>query len=273
MPVVTGTDEDDTTAGGAGGAYRWWSGLRRTRPGARRRRWWAWVAGGLVVTLTVAAGITAVTFPVVAAVACPACRGLDRLADGVYAEPGQTPVQRRQVLAVLATADERIRAFYGSRRSRPRVLVCRTPACYHRIGGGGEKGQSVLDVGLILSPDGINGVIAAHELAHVEFHERLGGARRGVPQWFDEGLAVLVADDPRYLAPVSAADRCLVEPGGPLPTTGDRWRRAATADPDTYARAACVVSRWVAGHGGPPAVTGLIGKLSGGAHFDAVVPG
>jgi hypothetical protein len=67
-----------------------------------------------------------------------------------------------------------------------------------------------------------------------------------VPQWFDEGLAVLVSDDPRYLRP--EGDRCLVEPAGPLPDTLDGWLTAASADAQVYAQAACAVSRWAAGH-------------------------
>ena len=102
----------------------------------------------------------------------------------------------------------------------------------------------MLNRAVMLSPRGIDPVIAAHELTHVELHARLG--RGSVPQWFDEGLAVLVADDLRYLRPAGEGDRCLVTPTGPLPDTLSGWLRAASVDAQVYAQAACAVSRWTA---------------------------
>ncbi|MDX3109576.1 hypothetical protein [Nonomuraea angiospora] len=94
----------------------------------------------------------------------------------------------------------------------------------------------------------------------------LNGAE--VPQWFDEGLAVLVSDDPRYLAPTG--DRCLVDPRQPLPVTLEEWLRAASADPRTYAQAACQVSRWAGTNGGKEAVRTLVERLSAGQAFSDV---
>ena len=53
---------------------------------------------------------------------------------------------------------------------------------------------------LLLSPRGLNAVITSHELTHIELHHRIGSFRswRTIPAWFDEGLAVLVSEDPRY---------------------------------------------------------------------------
>ncbi|MFG1943168.1 hypothetical protein [Nonomuraea sp. NPDC048826] len=67
----------------------------------------------------------------------------------------------------------------------------------------------------MLSPRGADPVIASHELSHVELHTRLAGAE--VPQWFDEGLAVVVCGDPRYLAPASVR----VSPSPPSSRPGD----------------------------------------------------
>ncbi|TQM14940.1 hypothetical protein [Pseudonocardia kunmingensis] len=136
--------------------------------------------------------------------------------------------------------------FFGGLRSDPAFLACLTDACYTRIGGGGERGIAVLNRTVMLSPRGIDPVIAAHELTHVELHARLGTA--SVPQWFDEGLAVLVSDDPRYLLPEGPGDRCRVAPAGPLPESLDAWLRAAGSDPQVYAQAGCAVSRLLAAH-------------------------
>jgi hypothetical protein len=115
---------------------------------------------------------------------------------------------------------------------------------------------AVLNRAVMLSPRGIDPVIAAHELSHVEFHERLGAQRKQIPQWFDEGLAVLVSDDSRYLLAKTAADRCRVASDEELPSTLDAWPSAASADEQVYAKAACRVSRWVGVHGRAPSGAG-----------------
>ena len=53
---------------------------------------------------------------------------------------------------------------------------------------------------LLLSPRGLDMVMAAHELSHIELHNRVGVFRswRETPGWFDGGFAVLVSEDPRY---------------------------------------------------------------------------
>jgi hypothetical protein len=187
-----------------------------------------------------------VAFPAVAATTCPGCYGLEQVRPGVHLEPGVPAAQREQVAGAVDEGTRRVAAYFGDLRSDPDVLACLTEECYQRIGGGRERGIAVLYRAVMLSPRGIDPVIVAHELTHVELHARLG--QRSVPQWFDEGLAVLVSDDPRYLLPKGAADRCLVEPTGPLPESLGDWLAAAGDDPQVYAQAACAVSRWTAWH-------------------------
>lgn len=241
------------------------------RPPRGRHRWAprrvATVLVAVLAALLVAAvAVTALAFPSVAAVTCPGCYGLERLRPGLYAEPGLSPERRRRVIEVVARAERRVSDFYGGRKSSPDVLVCLTDGCYRRIGGGGERGVAVLNRAVMLSPRGADPVIASHELSHVELHARLGGGE--VPQWFDEGLAVLVSDDPRYLT--ASGDRCLAEPRPALPATLEDWLRAASADQRTYAEAACRVSRWAGAGGGPAAVRNLVERLSAGESFERI---
>lgn len=216
--------------------------------------------GGLVVLLVAGVAGVALAYPSVAATTCPGCYGLERVRPGLYLEPGMAPERRAQAIRSVGVAGERVRAFYKGRRSDPNILICATAACYRRIGGGGERGVAVLNRALMLSPRGIDPVIASHELSHVELHARLAGA--DVPQWFDEGLAVLVSDDPRYLT--RSGDRCRVATDEPLPATLSAWLSAAKADPRVYAKAACRTSRRLIAEGGEAAVPALVERLAAG---------
>lgn len=125
------------------------------------------------------------------------------------------------------------------------------------------------------APPGLNRVIAAHELSHVELRERLGSAADKVPQWFDEGLAVVVSDDRRYLTPASggATDRCRVRSDEALPETLHDWLAWPSDDGHRlYAVSACRVDRWLAAHGGRRALLALVDRLRQGEEFPRIRP-
>jgi hypothetical protein len=227
----------------------------------RARKRLLWALGGVVVVLLAVGGLV-LAYPEVAATTCPGCYGLTRVSDDVYGERGLTAAQRDRLAGLAVDARRRVEAFYGEVESDPRLLACFTDDCYARIGGGGEKGIAVLNRAVMLSPRGLDAVIASHELAHVELHRRLDG---DVPQWFDEGLAVVVSEDPRYLG-----EHCRVPFDGPLPETLPAWLRAAGADQQVYSKAACRVQRWLDANGGRDAVPALVDRLNDGAAFPAM---
>lgn len=224
---------------------------------------------GVAVALIV---VVVVAFPSVAATTCPRCFGMSEVAPGVHTTATAGTEQARDLTGLVAQARQRVAAFYGDQQSSPTVVACFDDTCYQRIGGGRERGVAVLNRAVMLSPRGIDVGILAHEMSHVELHTRLGDAPSRVPQWFDEGLAVVAGDDRRYIAAPGSADRCLVRPDGPLPDSLDEWLEAANADADVYAEAACEVSRWLAGHDSPrAATTHLVAGLRSGAGFADLV--
>ena len=208
------------------------------------------------------AGGFAFAYPSAAATTCPGCYGLTRVRAGLYSERGLTAEQTAQLVDLAAVARNRVEAFYGDRRTDPRVLACFTDDCYDRIGGGGEKGVAILNRAVMLSPRGLDAVIASHEMAHVELHHRFDG---DIPQWFDEGLAVVISADSRYLG-----EHCRVPFDGPLPETLPAWLTAAGADQQMYAKAGCRVQRWLDANGGRDAVLALIGRLADGSAFPPI---
>lgn len=222
--------------------------------------------------LAVPAGL-AFAQPTLAALVCPRCFGFAPHAENLYVESSMADETRAQLAATLAEARRRAGGFYGRLQTAPRVLACATRGCVDRLGGGGAKGAAYLTFGLWLAPDGIDPAVITHELSHIELHGRIGllnfwtGA---IPTWFDEGLAAVVADDPRYFLPAGPGDRCRTPPEGTMPERREAWIRSASRDHALYARAACRVLRWVQRNGGHDAVLRLVTRVNSGEAFGPV---
>ena len=117
----------------------------------------------------------------------------------VFTAQTVTPRQRELLATHLQMASARIRAFWGSQRGRAVLIYCPTQAQYARYCSGGEGAGCSLgmpwgDSFLVIGPEGNSPDVLAHELCHDELFARLGWltTKRQVPQWFNEGLALMV---------------------------------------------------------------------------------
>lgn len=126
----------------------------------------------------------------------------------VYVSRSVTARQRGQFRGHVLTARDRIRRFWGDRRGRAVLIYCPQQADYEQYCVGGEGAGCSLGTPwggsyLILGPDGNNADVIAHELCHDELFARLGWWRvkRQIPQWFNEGLALMV--DYRFSSPAA----------------------------------------------------------------------
>jgi hypothetical protein len=223
---------------------------------------------GIISLLFIAVAGVALAYPAAAAVACPSCYGFTSLGGNLYVEKTMPHAERQQAQDYVDKARKSVAAFYGGLEGNPRILVCATAGCYGKMGGG-SRGMAMFDMALILAPAGDNPVIAAHELSHIELHSRIGRINtfeKVVPQWFDEGLAVVVSGDPRYLKPEGAADRCTAEPIADLPASRGGWVASVERD-NLYPKAACRVLRWMNARGGPSAIGRLADAIAKGEDF------
>src|SRR5450631_1911657 len=130
----------------------------------------------------------------------PTYFGFTKINDDVYADNEMPEVLRQVFLETLGLSKNRVSTFFGELEGVPKVFACSTETCFKSCGGTTEKGKAYGSSLLLLSPRGLNVVIASHELTHIELHKRVGTLRswRSIPSWFDEGLAVLISEDTRY---------------------------------------------------------------------------
>lgn len=210
-----------------------------------------------------------------ASLEAPEGAGMRHVGNNVYVDPKMSGDKANALLRLVDLAQKRVGIFYGELRARPKIVFCATSDCYREFGAVGlgyTDGSN-----LVISPNGQRVAILAHELAHVEFSARVGGfakVMKQVPQWFDEGQAVMVSmaeefsDDawrkatdggknaPQLYSLVSMAD----------------WVRQTGAEGEhmqlTYGTAKQEVSRWFS-RSGPSGFQALLTALSNNESFAA----
>ncbi|MEN6587214.1 MAG: hypothetical protein ABFE02_14335 [Sulfuricella sp.] len=120
--------------------------------------------------------------------------GMTAIAPHVYAEMGTSPARIAKLLNIVMKARVRTTFFYGELISDPDIYFCSGMACYRQFGAIGLG--YTLGNRIAIAPQGARAAIVSHELSHVELATRLGGQQGPidkVPEWFDEGLAVMVS--------------------------------------------------------------------------------
>lgn len=207
----------------------------------------------------------------VAAAICPQCFGFESSGKQVYVERSMPAGESLKVQRALTLAEERIRGFYGDNGIYPRVLVCATQKCIRRIGGGNASSGSVGSFVMILGPQGASVTEMTHELSLIEVSKRIGvfhTIMESVPAWFDEGVAVLAANDPAYIGPANTKrDRCLARPEEDLPVDMQSWVNESNQYPFINAQAACRVYEWMRARGGSNSIVILLGQIAHGQTF------
>lgn len=229
----------------------------------------------IALTALAASYVTLASPWALAAYACPACFGLEEMASGIYVEATMPAAERTRLAQIITQAKEQVAAFYGSFERSPVLLICATAECDRRLGGRGAKAVAFGTSFIRVAPAGINVTIFAHEFSHIELHSRVGMWKLttgAVASWFDEGVAVIVANDTRYLNPGRLSeDRCLPDalaiPVTSLPTSAFQggWGKSQ----GLYAAAACNVLKWMEANGER---AGLLAALSDVARGERSLP-
>ena len=86
----------------------------------------------------------------------------------------------------------------ASIEKRPRVVFCSTETCFQSFGFTKSAANTVGVVGIIISPRAWNQYYLRHEMIHHVQAERLGVYKQWrSPNWFKEGMAYFLSEDPR----------------------------------------------------------------------------
>ena len=125
---------------------------------------------------------------------------MDQVDPKLYVEPSMSVEQRREVRRQIEIGRAQVERFYGSITAAPYFVACVTSECDDRFGSYGTRAAAFGDTAVHLSAKGLSAPLVAHELSHAELYHRVGGwwNARKIPRWFDEGVAVVVADEPRH---------------------------------------------------------------------------
>lgn len=186
---------------------------------------------------------------------CPRCFGFENIAGNVWVDPHLSAADRIEFLQNLSVAQWRVASVYGKLESDPVVLVCARRDCDRSFSNTMQavnSGWQVVNVG----SRGRSATVLTHELAHAELQKRAGlraYLSRAYPAWFDEGLAVLISRDERFLETAGfGPPRCKVERGATdqnLPERAVDWITAAGNSAFVYGTAACRVAHWYTASG------------------------
>ncbi|MEO1239482.1 MAG: hypothetical protein AAFW64_07455 [Pseudomonadota bacterium] len=193
----------------------------------------------------------------------PAQFGLSRIAPGVYTD---APTRQAELTQLLARADSRVAAIFGSATPRPRTVLCTAEPCRATFGLTG-RAITLGDLAVVVAPLGIREATLVHEQIHIELSARMGPLDAlwpRYPAWFNEGLATHISGTPGVLGPARVADAQWITSA----QTALGWRLAkrGRTGAEYYGAARRLVAE-IEAQIGTPALVDLIEDVAQGADF------
>lgn len=115
----------------------------------------------------------------------------------LYYRSGLDKNSKIELQAIIKNAEKRVAEFWGKKTTNPKFIYCENDADYLKFGVPfmtPAAANMKLGSYVVISKDGVDLDIVAHELSHTELYERIGFFNREfkIPTWFDEGLAMQV---------------------------------------------------------------------------------
>lgn len=142
----------------------------------------------------------------------PTFSGFTQVADGVYVDDLSRADEAKLLHAEAAAfVQENVCNF----KHVPTVVFCATDKSSDKFGLNKQAGHCWYGLGIVIAPRGWQPYYVRHEMIHHLQIEQLGILKfNRLPQWFVEGMAYSMSDDPRPALP---------EPWQSCRTTFDKW--------------------------------------------------
>lgn len=126
-------------------------------------------------------------------------RGFTQVKDNIYLDSDFNG-NSSKVLSIIEEANQRVEAFWGDIKSEPRIIISDNATKLKKMGWTGNPALTTTSVFfgahsyVVISPNGLNIDVVAHELTHSELHSRIHKGKllnkKRIPVWFDEGVAM-----------------------------------------------------------------------------------
>jgi hypothetical protein len=122
--------------------------------------------------------------------------------NSIYISEGSSSGETDSLVILLKAANQRLSGFWGNKLSEPTIIFCHTDELYRQYGSTNGSPANYFGTPLgtyvVISPQGLNIDVISHEMCHAELTHRIGWLTmsREIPQWFNEGIALMV--DYRY---------------------------------------------------------------------------
>lgn len=187
---------------------------------------------------------------------CPSCFGFEKIGNNLYIEKGANLNQIQNALNYEKTAISEVREYFPDFKAGQRTLVCHSIACEEKLKITKAKANTYRTWLVVISSRGFEQVFFTHEFSHVALHEiaGIGANPSGIfPVWFNEGLAVIISKDKRYINPdKTGIARCIDKDIKNVPNLQIQWGAYVSKDLMVYSRSACRVSLWLEKYGEKP---------------------
>ena len=123
---------------------------------------------------------------------------LEQISNDVYVEKGMSEALKNVLLTQQMESKKFVIDVWGEIKSKPIIYACESKECAKSFNLSAPA--HAVSRYTILRPEGFTKYLIAHETSHSEVIERAGSFLKWkkIPQWFDEGLAVVVGPDPRH---------------------------------------------------------------------------
>ena len=111
--------------------------------------------------------------------------------------------RRAEATKLYRDALNSVQSSVSTLHSVPRAVFCATPACSDKFGFTAALAYAVGTFAVVISHRGWRPYLIRHELIHHLQNERLGWLRARLfkPEWWREGMAYSLSDDPRKPLP------------------------------------------------------------------------